>query len=199
MRPPCRRPRSRLWKSLASGSVPPSWLRLFQNSWQQKTILPCVIPVRSVREFSVPAVGFLDARLRACRCSKVPEVVLRLEGRLDALARSEGRWEAAKGRAAECCRQPALPFVPEFLGSGEIGVAFGFVAFLPIGRAPRIECAHHPSLPGTTWGHWNSAESSRDTSCRSCRYCSCRCAVRRAGRAAASRACLFRRWQSWPS
>ena len=34
-----------------------------------------------IREFSRLAVGCLDARLRACRRSKVPEVVLRGEGR----------------------------------------------------------------------------------------------------------------------
>ena len=33
------------------------------------------------KRFSVPLVGFLDDRLRAYRCSKAPEVVLRMERR----------------------------------------------------------------------------------------------------------------------
>ncbi len=34
-----------------------------------------------IREFSLPVVAVLDARLWACRCSKALEVVLRREGR----------------------------------------------------------------------------------------------------------------------
>ena len=43
------------------------------------------------KRFSVPLVGFLDDRLRAYRCSKAPEVVLRME------RRQRGRWRGQEG------------------------------------------------------------------------------------------------------
>jgi hypothetical protein len=49
-----------------------------------------------VREFSLPAAGFLDARLWACRCSKAPEVVLRLEGHQERWGAQEGDWRRGK-------------------------------------------------------------------------------------------------------